>query len=328
MIRSLFKEKKQFVSFLAPMVRYSRLPFRLLCLKCGVDVVYSPMFVAEGFIRSQKARDADFLTTQTEKDKLIVQFAACNAEILTKASSIVANYCSGVDLNCGCPQKWAMAEGYGSEMLNHPDIIQDCVRSVRCNIPNLPISVKIRICISNRETMKNAGKPKTDGEMEKDMFNGGDMTKTLELVKVIENAGADYITIHGRTCLNASASSSVSLEAIKMVKETASIPVVANGDVFSLEKAIYTKEQTGVDGIMSARGLLQNPAFFTGCPRPPLSVFTDFYKLAVDYTLPFKLLHNHTMMMAFPLLSKSERQTLSMCNSPSMLFDICKELIW
>lgn len=56
------------------MVRYGRLPFRLLCLKYGVDVVYTPMFVAEGFCRSEKARDADF-TTCKEDTPLVVQFA-------------------------------------------------------------------------------------------------------------------------------------------------------------------------------------------------------------------------------------------------------------
>lgn len=56
------------------MVRYGRLPFRLLCLQSGVDVVFSPMFVADGFVRSQKARDADFTTTKGDSP-LIVQFA-------------------------------------------------------------------------------------------------------------------------------------------------------------------------------------------------------------------------------------------------------------
>ena len=108
------------------MVRYGRLPFRLLCRKYGVDVVYTPMFVAEGFTRSQKARDADFTTTDGDSP-LIVQFAgsfyafsysvsishsynllACDPIIFTKAASIVSKSCAGVDLNCGCPQKFAI----------------------------------------------------------------------------------------------------------------------------------------------------------------------------------------------------------------------------
>ena len=71
-------------------------------------------------------------------------------------------------------------------MLNHPDIIRDCVRSVRSNIPNLPVSVKIRICLPVHETMNSvSAAPK--------LYNGGDMGRTLELVKVIEESGAGLL---------------------------------------------------------------------------------------------------------------------------------------
>ena len=79
---------------------------------------------------------------------------------------------------------------------------------------------------------------------------------------------------------------------------------------------------------MSARGLLQNPLLFTGANRPTTKLFKDLFSLSLDYTLSYKLLHNHIMMMAFPLLGRSERQQLTMCNSYSMLWDVCGNLLW
>ena len=241
-----------------------------------------------------------------------------------------------------------MSCGLGSEMLNHPDLIRDCVRSVRSNVPNLPVSVKIRICLPTHETINTIGQD----TCQKKLYNGGDMGRTLSLVRVIEDAGAglrvisvflseflfsffefvlftllsDYITIHGRTCLNTSAGAPVSLEAIAMVKEAASIPVIGNGDIFSLAHAQTMIERTHVDGVMSARGLLQNPMLFTGADRVSVAVLKDMIDLATTYTLSYKLLHNHMMMMTFPLLGKSDRQTVTMCNSYSMLWDVCHRL--
>ncbi|KAK2961408.1 putative tRNA-dihydrouridine synthase B [Blattamonas nauphoetae] len=330
MIRNLLNSSKNGLTFLAPMVRYSRLPFRLLCRKYGTDVVYSPMFIAEGFSKSQQARDADFMTS-SDDTPLIVQFAAKDPVLFLKSSALVANSCAGVDLNCGCPQKWAMSGGLGCEMLNHPDIIQSCVETVRSNIPNLPVSVKIRICTKTHETAADCGM----GHLEVDgAFHGGCMHRTLELVRTIERAGADFITIHGRTA-QTSSSTPVCMEAIKMIKEAASIPIIGNGDIFSDFDVQNMKEQTNVDGFMSARGLLQNPSLFyphflqrLNVPyeqsifaHPPISVFTDFVDISSSFSLPYKLLHNHIMLMAFPLLAKGERDSLAGCTSPAMLHD-------
>ena len=92
------------------MVRYTKLQFRQLVRKYDCDLTYTPMIMSNSFIRSQKARDIEFTTNLTDRP-LIVQFAANNCEDLASASAFVHKHCDGIELNCGCPQKWAMQEG-------------------------------------------------------------------------------------------------------------------------------------------------------------------------------------------------------------------------
>lgn len=98
------------------MVRYSKLPFRLLVRNYGVDIVYTPMILAHEFIRSQVARDSDFSTCSLERQPtedgkpraLIAQFASSDPREFTRAAELIAMWVDGVDLNCGCPQSWAI----------------------------------------------------------------------------------------------------------------------------------------------------------------------------------------------------------------------------
>lgn len=103
----------------APMVRYSKLPFRLLVREYGVDVSYTPMILAHEFIRSQVARDSDFTTCSIEREAtidgrphaLVAQFASPDPTEFARAAELIAPWVDGVDLNCGCPQSWALKEG-------------------------------------------------------------------------------------------------------------------------------------------------------------------------------------------------------------------------
>ena len=75
---------------------------------------------------------------------LVVQFAATNAEDFARAAELVAPFSDAVDLNCGCPQRWALSEGYGAALIKQPALIADMVQQARAR-SNLPISIKIRI---------------------------------------------------------------------------------------------------------------------------------------------------------------------------------------
>ena len=84
----------------------------------------------------------------------------------------------------------------------------------------------------------------------------------VNLVRQAEAAGVHWITVHGRTPYERT--SPVNYDAIKLCKESVSVPLVANGDVFSIDDAHRIHEQTGVDGVMAARGILANPGMFAG----------------------------------------------------------------
>lgn len=91
---------------------------------------------------------------------------------------------------------------------------------------------------------------------------------TYEFVKRAEAVGVDFLTVHGRTRLQKN-TESVNFEGIKLVKESINVPVIANGSIFSIKDVDEMYEKTGVDGVMSARGLLQNPALFAGHETTP-----------------------------------------------------------
>lgn len=111
----------------------------------GVDLCYTPMIMTDSFCQSLKARHNEFSTT-ADDTPLIAQFAAKDNIEYLSAAEMVYPYVDGIDLNCGCPQYWAMSSGFGSALLNTPEIIQDMTSTLRRNFPsNFSISVKIRV---------------------------------------------------------------------------------------------------------------------------------------------------------------------------------------
>ncbi|KYQ92346.1 tRNA-dihydrouridine synthase 4-like protein [Tieghemostelium lacteum] len=284
----------EFMKIQAPMVRFSRLPFRLLCSLWGCDITYTPMIMAYEFNRSSSCRDSDFTTNQYDQP-MVVQFGAKSAEELVSAAEKVAKHCQGVDLNCGCPQGWVMREGYGAKLLSNPELIMDMTKQLNNRIGNLPCSIKIRI------------QP--------------DLQKTVELVKRAEHCGISWITVHGRTH-NQRSSHPVNYNAIKLVKESTTLPVFANGDVFTLQQANEIRERTGVNGVMAARGLLMNPAMYSGNDQPPLEVIKDFINLYAQFgSLSPVIFHRHLMYMLYNYLNRNEKSEFNQLQTVVSIVD-------
>ncbi|XP_058276200.1 tRNA-dihydrouridine(20a/20b) synthase [NAD(P)+]-like isoform X2 [Hirundo rustica] len=256
----------QVVKICAPMVRYSKLAFRTLVRKYSCDLCYTPMIVAADFVRSAKARDSEFTTNK-----------------------------GGIDLNCGCPQRWAISEGYGACLINKPELVKDMVRHVRSQIdnPNFSVSIKIRI--------------------------HEDLKRTVDLCQKAEAAGVSWITVHGRSIEERH--QPVHYDAIKIIKQSMSIPVVANGDIKTLRDAEKVHHLTEADGIMVARGLLANPAMFAGYEETPFQCIQDWVDIALEHGTPFTCFHHHLMYMMERITSKQEKKVFNVLSSTSAVLD-------
>ncbi|XP_064626403.1 tRNA-dihydrouridine(20a/20b) synthase [NAD(P)+]-like isoform X2 [Lineus longissimus] len=275
----------------------NRLGFRTLVRKYGCDLAYTPMTICDSFIKSQKARDSEFTTNKTDRP-LIVQFAARNAEELAEAAEIVVPFADGVGLNCGCPQKWAVSSGYGACLLKKPELLADMVRQVKSRVPDdFTMSVKIRL--------------------------HSHLRTTVDMCQKAEHAGAAWVAVHGRRADQRT--EPVELEAIKQIKDSLGIPVVANGDIKSLADIRMVKEATGVNGVMVARGLLENPAMFAGYDYTPLECIRDWVDISMSTGTPFQTFHHHLIEMLQCNLSSAERRIFNSLTSTSATIDYVEE---
>lgn len=241
---------------------------------------------------------------------LVAQFGAKNGQEFAKCIDYIApypvylsasdanmdfdRYVDAVDINCGCPQRWAVAEGIGASLLTDDTADRTWSRlssilsagleaAARHN--NLPVSVKVRVLSTAEET--------------------------VELVRRVEALGAAWITVHGRT-KKQKPSDKPDYDLIKLAKESVSIPVIANGDVFTLEDAERIQAHTGADGIMAARGLLENPGLFAGLPRPTWALLDSYVQRAVEYGTLTAVFHHHiSQMTGGGLLTKSQHKLLN-----------------
>lgn len=278
-----------------PMVRYSKLPFRQTVREFSPEaLVYSPMMLAREFVRNSRARDSDF-STLPDDSPLIIQFGT-NSEIdIKRAAKLVAPYCDGISINCGCPIKEQTREGIGAALMADPYKVARLVNAVKQELgSDFCVEVKIRI--------------------------HRDVEETVKFAQLVEAAGADYISVHGRLKSDRS-SVPVCLEAIKSVKLGVTCPVVANGDYFTQQDLQDIVKATGVDGVMSARGILANPALFAGYHKTPWRAIELFLDYATADGLPFKLIQHHLSEMTSDVLTKAGRKELNDCRSFPVLLN-------
>jgi len=260
-----------------PMVRYSKLPFRELVRHYKTDIVYTPMILAREFVRHENARISDFTTNAGDRP-LILQVGANNVTDLLRMCEMVHPYVDGIGLNCGCPIKEQVREGIGAALMSKKELVADMVRAVKKTYGHtLVMEVKIRV--------------------------HADIAETIEFVKCVEEAGVDFITVHGRT-KNTRSSVPADFGKIKAIKEIATVPIIANGDCRSLKDAYSICKYTGCDGVMAVRGVLYNPAMFAGFKDTPWGAVELFLDLASSYGLPFRLIQHHVSCMLESQTSK------------------------
>jgi tRNA-dihydrouridine synthase 4 len=142
----------------------------------------------------------------------------------------------------------------------------------------------------------------------------------------LQAAGASFITVHGRT--RDQRGEPVNLAAIREIKQSVNIPVVANGDAKSMEDVKSISESTGSDGVMAARGMLENPAMFAGYDLTPAECIRDWVRLSLTTGTPFTCFHHHLIYMCEKSLSRAERRVFNSLSSTAAVLDYIRNVLF
>ena len=219
---------------LAPMAQGGNLPYRRLCRSYGAVRTCSEMVLAHKLV---KGGERPLLKYHPEEDDFGVQLTASKREVMVQAVDIVLEHGARfIDLNFGCPIDLVCKRGAGAAMLKRPQRLQDVVAGVR-ERTELPLSVKIRLGYSD------------------DKLNG------VKIAQLAQEAGADAVTVHGRTRAQRYRLSA-RWELIDEVARAVDIPVIGNGDLLTPWDLELRRRETSVSSFLVARGALMKPWIF------------------------------------------------------------------
>ena len=259
---------------LAPMAGISNTAYRQIIKEMGAGLIFAEMVSDKALVYGSE-KTFDLLKMSDMERPIAQQIFGSDVDSFVKAAKLVEDkmHPDIIDINMGCPvPKVAIKSQAGSALLKNPDKIKEIVSAV-VKAVSVPVTVKIR--------------------------SGWDANSVnaVEVAKVIEEAGASAITVHGRTRAQGY-SGNADWNIIKQVKEMVSIPVIGNGDVTSAEKAKEMLDFTGCDAVMIGRGVLGNPWLIKECvsyldsgiipPKPSarekIEMLKRHYQLLVDST--------------------------------------------
>jgi tRNA-dihydrouridine synthase B len=236
--------------FQAPLSGVTDKVFRRLVRRFAPDsMVYTEMVNATGLHYAKEL--PQIMEVDPQENPVGIQLFDCRPHFLAEAAQMaVAEGALIVDINMGCPVNKITKNGGGSSLLRDPETAVAIVASV-VKAVSVPVTVKTRLGWSEKEIT------------------------ILDFAKRLQDAGAQLLTLHGRTRAQGF-NGSARWDWIAKVKQTLSIPVIANGDIVSVESALRCLQETGADGVMCSRATMGNPFlvgeidhfFRTGSLRP------------------------------------------------------------
>lgn len=220
----------------APMAGITDRPFRQLCRRLGAGLAVSEMLSSNPDVwKTEKSMSR--MDHSGETGIRSVQIAGADPALMAQAAQFnVANGAQIVDINMGCPAKKVNKKLAGSALLQYPDLVEEIVQAV-IDAVDVPVTLKIRT------------------GWDTDNRNG------VEIAKIAERNGIASLAVHGRTkaCMY---KGEAEYQTIRDIKRSVSIPIVANGDITSPEKAKQVLDYTGADAIMIGRAAQGRPWIF------------------------------------------------------------------
>ena len=238
---------------LAPMAGVTDLAFREVCRAHGAGLTYTEMVSSKALMYQDKKTRLIMELGESEHPAAVQLFGSdpvCMGEAAAKACEI--SNCDLIDINMGCPVGKVVKSGDGSALMLRPELAGRIIEAVR-ESSDRPVTVKFR-----------------------KGFDGAHIN-AVEFGKMCEEAGASAIAVHGRTRVQMY-SGRADWEIIAAVKAAVSVPVIANGDIFSGPDAAAMLKSTGADAVMIGRGAMGDPWIFDECraamegrelPAPP-----------------------------------------------------------
>lgn len=221
---------------LAPLAGFTDLPFRSVVKKFGVDFTVSEMISSNALIHNSK-KTYKMLERAPIENPYSIQIAGSDLEVIKRAVEIIneRDNVTAIDLNCGCPAPKVVNNLQGSSLLTDLPQMAKVIETIKKYSNKEYTSVKFRLGFNDKNHE--------------------------EIARICEGSGADYIAVHGRTRAGRY-KAAVDYDALRDIKKNVGIPMFANGDIDSPQKAKWVLEHTGADGIMIGRAAVGKPWIF------------------------------------------------------------------